>query len=179
MGQTRRKPDDEPRIPEAMRPVYQTIVGLADAFCRDHLDEEYATLCRRLAGVLARKRPSPLASGKPASWAAGIVRVIGFVNFIGDPSQPKHMKLTDIDQGMGVSEATGNAKSMAIRNLLKIHRLDPEWTVPSRMDQNLLVWLVEVNGFPIDVRTAPWEVQEEALRRGLIPYLPGARDRDL
>jgi hypothetical protein len=67
---------------------------------------------------------------------------------------------------------------MAIRNLLKIHRLDPEWTVPSKMDQNLLVWLVEVNGFPIDVRMAPREIQEEALRLGLIPYLPGDRDRD-
>jgi Domain of unknown function (DUF6398) len=179
MGQTRRKPDDEPKVPEAMRPVYETIVGLTDAFCRDHLDEQYATLSRRLAGILARKRPSPLTNGKPASWAAGIVRVIGWVNFIGDPSQPNHMKLSDIDRGIGVSEATGNAKSMAIRNLLKIHRLDPEWTVPSKMDQNLLVWLVEVNGFPIDVRMAPREIQEESLRLGLIPYLPGDRDRDL
>jgi len=178
MGQTRQEPDDEPKIPEAVRPVYQAIVDLTDAFCREHLDEEYATLSRRLAGILARKRPSPLTKGKPASWAAGIVRVIGWVNYIGDPSQPKHMKLTDIDQGIGVSEATGTAKSMAIRNLLRIRRLDPEWTVPSMMDRNLLAWLVEVDGLPMDVRTAPREIQEEALRLGLIPYLPGERDRD-
>jgi hypothetical protein len=31
-----------------------------------------------------------------------------------------------------------------------------------------------VNGFIIDVRHAPREIQEEAFRKGLIPYLPDA-----
>jgi hypothetical protein len=169
----------EPAIPTAARPAYDAIVGLTDAFCREHLSEEYAALCRRLAGVLARKRPSPLTRGKPASWAAGIVRVVGWVNFLGDPSQPGHMRLADIDKGIGVSEATGQAKSMAIRNLLKIRRLEPEWTLPSQMDKNLLAWLIQVNGLPMDARSAPREIQEEAFRRGFIPYLPGEpRDED-
>src|SRR5205085_3558776 len=124
--------------PAKARPAHDRIVALTDEFCREHLDEEYAELCRRLAGVLARKRPSPLARGKPESWASGIVRVIGWVNFLGDPSQPEHMRLSDVDRLVGVSEATGSAKSMAIRNLLKIRRLEPEWTLPSKMDQNLL-----------------------------------------
>lgn len=173
MARAKRQPGDEPTIPAAVRPAYDAIVGLTDAFCRAHLSEEYAVLCRRLAGVLARKRPSPLTGGKPASWAAGIVRVVGWVNFICDPTQPGHMKLTDIDKGIGVSEATGQAKSMAIRKLLKIHRLDPEWTLPSRMDQNLMAWIVEVNGLPMDARDLPREIQEEAFRRGMIPYIPG------
>jgi hypothetical protein len=59
------------------------------------LNEEYEALGRKLAGVLARKRPSPLLSGKPDSWASGIVRVIGWVNFLGDPTQPHHMKMTE------------------------------------------------------------------------------------
>ena len=71
---------------------------MTDAFCREFLDDEYATLCRKLAGILARKRPSPLIRGKPESWASGIVRVVGWVNFLGDPSQPHHMKMTDIDE---------------------------------------------------------------------------------
>ena len=32
--------------------------------------------------------------------------------------------------------------------------------------------MIEVNGLLIDARYAPREVQEEALRRGFIPYLP-------
>ena len=117
--------------PATARPAHDRIVALTDAFCREHLDEEYAALCRKLAGVLARKRPSPLTRGKPESWASGIVRVVGWVNFLGDPSQPHHMKMTDIDEGFGVSEATGSAKSMAIRDLLKIRRSTPNGRCPA------------------------------------------------
>src|SRR6266404_2824022 len=42
----------------------KVIVGMMDEFCRDHLSEEYAVLCRQLAEKLARKRPSHLTSGK-------------------------------------------------------------------------------------------------------------------
>lgn len=121
---------------EKVRERHDEVVALTDAFCRENLDEEYGALCRKLAGILARKRPSPLARGKPESWAGGIVRVVGWVNFLGDPSQPHHMKMTDIDEAFGVSEATGSAKSMAVRDQLRIDRLDPEWTLPSRMDDN-------------------------------------------
>ena len=32
-----------------------------------------------------------------------------------------------------------------------------------------------INGLVVDAREAPREIQEEALRGGLIPYLPGER----
>jgi len=163
------------KAPVSTKPAYDRIVALTDAFCREKLDGEYAACCRKLAGVLARKRPSPLTRGKPESWASGIVRVIGWVNFLGDPSQPHHMKMTDIDEGFGVSEATGSAKSMAIRDLLRIDRLDPEWTLPGRMDQNPMAWMIQVNGLIADARSLPREVQEMAFRKGLIPYIPADR----
>jgi hypothetical protein len=160
------------------QPAHDRIVALTDAFCREHLDAGYEALCRKLAGVLARKRPSPLTRGKPESWASGIVRVIGWANFLGDPSQPHHMKMTDIDRGFGVSEATGSAKSMAIRNLLRIRAFDPEWTVPSMVEKNPLVWMIQVNGLFADARHLPREIQEEAFRKGLIPYIPADRSRE-
>ena len=157
---------------EVARRAHDEIVGMTDAFCREHLDDEYGVLCRKLAGILARKRPSPLTRGRPESWASGIVRVVGWVNFLGDPSQPHHMKMTDIDKRIGVSEATGSAKATAIRKLLKIHTLDPEWTLPSLIDQNPMVWMIEVNGLIVDVRRLPREIQEAAFQKGLIPYIP-------
>jgi hypothetical protein len=160
---------------EKVQQAHDEIVRLTDAFCRDHLDDEYRVLCRKMADVLARKRPSPLTRGKPESWASGIVRVIGWVNFLGDPSQPHHMKMADIDKAFGVSEATGSAKSMAIRNLLKIRPYDPAWNLPSRLDQNPLAWMIQVNGLIVDARHVPREIQEEAYREGLIPYIPGDR----
>src|SRR4029079_15678691 len=143
--------------------------------CRGHLDDEYAALCRKLAGVLARKRPSPLTQGKPESWASGIVRAIGWVNFLGDPSQPHHMKMTDIDEVFGVSEATGSAKLGAIRDLLRMDRLHPQRTLPSRMGDNPLIWLLEVNGLVTDIRRCPREAQVVAFEEGLIPYIPADR----
>jgi hypothetical protein len=159
--------------PAAARAAHDRIVALTDAFCREHLDDEYAALSRKLAGVLARKRPSPLTRGKPESWASGIVRVVGWVNFLGDPSQPHHMKMTDIDRGFGVSEATGSAKATAIRSLLRLRPFDPEWTLPGLMEQNPMAWMIQVNGLIADARHLPREIQEEAFRKGLIPYLPG------
>ena len=58
-------------IADEVQPVFEEIAGLVDAFCRDHLNEEYAHVCRSLTEKLARKRPSPLVSGKPATWACG------------------------------------------------------------------------------------------------------------
>ncbi len=162
-------------VPENVRPAFEAVATLVEAFCRDHLNDEYAALCRRLTEKLARKRPSPLLSGKPATWACGIVRTIGWVNFLGDGTQTPHMKSADIDHGFGVSPASGAAKSKAIRDLLKMRPLDPDWTLLSRMDDNPLVWMLSINGLILDVRVAPREVQEVAFEKGLIPYIPADR----
>jgi len=152
------------------------IVAMIDQFCRDHLNDEYAVLCRMLAEKLARKRPSPLSSGKPNTWACGIVRTIGWVNFLDDRTQKPNMKLTAIDKAFGVGESTGQGKSMLIRKMLKIRTFDPDWTLPSRMDNNPLVWMLNVNGFLMDIRHAPREAQVVAFEKGLIPYIPADRE---
>ena len=115
---------------------------------------------------------------EPRSCASGIVRVVGWGNFRGDPSQPHHMRMTDIDQAFEVSEATGSAKSMAIRDLLRIARLSPEWTLPSRMEDNPLIWMLKVNGLITDIRLCPREAQMVACEKGLIPYIPADRATD-
>ena len=158
--------------------VVEEIVGMIDEFCREHLNEEYAALCRKLAEKLSRKRPSPLLSGKPSAWAAGIVRTIGMVNFLGDKSQKPYMKMTDIDKAFGVSESMASAKSLAIRRMFRISQLDFEWMLPSRVEDHPLTWLLSVNGFIMDIRHAPREAQEVAFEQGLIPYIPADRDED-
>jgi hypothetical protein len=155
--------------------VLRVIVEEIDRFCKGYLNDEYAVVCRKLAEKLARKRPSPLLRGSPNTWASGIVRTIGWVNFLGDPTQTPHLKMTDIDQGFGVSPASGSAKSKAIRELLRVRRFDPDWTLPSRMDDNPLVWMLTVNGLLMDIRHAPREAQVVAFEKGLIPYIPADR----
>ena len=175
MARTRRQPSEEPSIPATARPAYDAVVGLTDAFCREHLDDEYEALCRQLAGALARKRPSPLPSGRPETWACGIVRTIGWVNFLDDSSRRPHMKMTAIDKAFGVAESTGQGKSKAIRTMLRIRPFDRRWTLPGRMDEDPTLWMIEFNDFVLDARLLKREFQEEAFRKGLIPYIPADR----
>ena len=175
MARTKRQQSKEPSIPATARPAYDAVVALTDAFCREHLDGEYQALCRRLAGALARKRPSPLPSGKPETWACGVIRTIGWVNFLDDRSNEPHLKLTAIDKALGIAESTGQGKSKAIRTMLKIRQFDRRWTLPSRMDDNPLIWMLEVNGLLMDIRSCPREAQVVAFEKGLIPYIPADR----
>jgi hypothetical protein len=153
----------------------EELIKLTDAFCKQFLNEEYAQLCRKLAETLSRKRPSPLLSGRLETWASGVVRTIGWVNFLHDPSQTPHMTLSSIDEAFGIAESTGAAKLKAIRTMLRIHQFDHKWSLPSKMDENPRVWLLEVNGLLMDIRHAPRELQEAAFAKGLIPYIPADR----
>jgi Domain of unknown function (DUF6398) len=157
----------------------KSLIQLTDAFCQEALNEEYAVLCRKLSIALARKRPSPLLQGRLSTWAAGVVRTIGWTNFLNDPSQNPHLKLSAIDYAFGISESTGTATSKKIRDLFKIRQFDPKWTLPSKLDDNPLVWMLKINGFILDIRLASRELQEAAFKKKLIPYIPADRDNPL
>lgn len=161
-------------VPNEMRATYDTIVAQIDAVCQKHLNQEYADLCHRLAGALARKRPSPLARGKPEVWACGITYTIGAINFLFDKSQTPHLRADELCKFFGVSASSASAKSTLIRNMFDMMQMDPHWTLPSRMDRNPLAWMISVNGLMMDARYAPREVQEIAFQKGLIPHIPGA-----
>ncbi len=159
-------------VPRKMREKYEAIVGMTDEFCREHLNEEYAELCRKMAVALCRKRPSPLESGREKSWAGGIVYTLGRVNFLFDKSTEPYMNLGELCEKVGVSQSNASAKSREIWRRLDLMQMHPDWCLPSRLDDNLLAWIVEVDGLPVDARTMPREVREEAYRLGLIPYVP-------
>jgi hypothetical protein len=152
--------------------VHDSIAALIESFCAQRLNDEYRGICLRMLGVLARKRPTPLVNGKPNSWACGIVRAVGWTNFLDDPSDSPHVKSRDIDAYFGVSTGTGQSRSKQIRDLLKMRPFDQEWSLMSRIDRNPMAWLIEINGLIVDVRSMPREIQEEAARRGLIPFMP-------
>jgi hypothetical protein len=97
---------------------------------------------------------------------------VAWVNFLGDPSQPHYLKAEDIARGLGISPATLMNRSRVIRQRLKLQRMDPRWSTKKMLDRNPLVWMVLVNGIPADIRRAPRNIQEEACRRGLIPFVP-------
>lgn len=159
-------------VPRQMQPIFDAIVRLTDQVCMTHLTEEYAQLARALTAALCRQRPSPLAHGRVETWACGIVYALGSVNFLFDKTQTPHLSAGELCALFGVSKSTGSAKARLIQGSLKISPLEPRWCLSSKLADNPLAWMISVNGLIVDARHAPREIQEEALRRGLIPYLP-------
>jgi len=163
------------RVPKPMEETFNTIVALTDAFCRAHLDEEYAQLARQATAALCRKRPSPLATGNPKTWACGIVYALGSANFLFDKSQTPTMRAAELCAGFDVSQSTGSAKAKVVRDVLGMGQMDPQWCRPSKMEDNPLAWMIMVDGFVVDVRRMSRAVQEVAYEKGLIPYIPGEK----
>lgn len=163
------------KVPRTMAEKFSAIAALTDAFCERHLNDEYRMLIHRVIGSLARKRPSPLLKGKESVWAAGAVHAVGRVNFLDDSSRVPHCKPKTIYEFFGIAESTGQNKSKEIRKALGMRAMSADWTLPSRLADNPLVWMVEINGLIIDIRQAPPELRRLAHEKGLIPFIPAER----
>lgn len=163
-------------VPKAIEEKYKEIIEITDSFSKENLNEEYAQLIRYAAAALCRKRPSPIERGKSSTWACGITHAIGMVNFLFDKSQKPYIGSSDLYKNFGVGQSTGQGKSKIVRDLLGMYQLDPNWSLPSQLENNPMVWTLEVNGLLIDVRSMPREVQEIAFEKGLIPYIPDDKD---
>src|SRR5512136_1510105 len=111
-------------VPQQMQPVYDEITRLTDAVCRDHVDEEFAQLCRKLTAALARKRPSPLARGKKEVWACAIAYALGQVNFLFDHSQTPHTTPDELCARFDVSRSTASNKAKQIRDMFDMWYFD-------------------------------------------------------
>jgi hypothetical protein len=163
-------------IPKAAQAGYDTVVALTDAFCHDHLNDEYRDLARAMAAALCRKRPNPLVSGQPRTWACGIIHVLGQLNFLSDKATRPYMTMAEVCAAFGVGQSTASAKARVITDALHTNRMDPTWMLRSLADRNPLVWMAEVNGLLVDLRDMPREVQEIAFAKNMIPYIPADQE---
>lgn len=164
------------KVPESMQALYAEITAVSGVFCKEHLNEEYAEMARKMAATLARKRPSPLVNGQVKSWAAGILYTLGQVNFLFDKSQTPHMRADELCKKIGVSQQTASGRAQKIKQTLKLFQMHPDWTLPSRVDDNPMIWILQINGYMVDIRSMPREVQVIAFDKGLIPYIPADRE---
>ena len=119
-----------------------------------------------------QEAPEPTRFWTTANLGGGIVYVLGRINFLGDRSFPPYMTTADLCAAFGVGESTVHAKARAIEKTLRTGAFDPKWALPSLIGSNPLVWMAEVNGLLVDLRTMPREVQEVAFAKGIIPYIP-------
>lgn len=160
------------KVPKEMQDIFSSIIKITDEFSYEYLNQEYAEYIQYAVAELCRKRPSPLLKGKLHIWACAVTHAIGMINFLDDSTQNPHVKTSKLYEAFGVKPSTGQTKSKLVRNLLKMSQFDINWTLPSRMDRNPNAWMIQLNGFIVDVRTQPREIQKIAYEKGLIPHLP-------
>ncbi len=165
------------RIPRQVQPRYQEILAQIEKVCGELLNEEYLELGRKLLGKLARKRLSPILRGKSEIWACAIMYALGTVNFLFDPEMMPHVRPDDLCRAFGVNRRTGETKAREIRKMFHMFPMVPEWSLESSLDDNPLVWFLEVDGIVVDIRRMPREIQVQAYEQGLIPYIPADRTR--
>jgi hypothetical protein len=163
---------DELKIPNATRPVAEGIIEITDGVCARLLDAEYADLARQVVAKLARKRPSPLLSGRGATWAAAVVYALGQVNFLFDSSSEPYRTADDLSAAFGVATSTMSSKAKQVRDLLKMSYFRAEFLRAEVVAENPMVWFIEVDGLAMDSRSLPIDYQTVAFRRGYIPYIP-------
>lgn len=133
------------RLPPKLGKRLGEILAVTDRFCDEYLNAEYKALCRDMAAALC-VAGFPLTSGKAAGWAVGVVYSVGWVNFIGDPSQPHHMRAEDMAPGLGVSPATLMSRARDIREGLGVRRMDPRWSTKAMLERNPLLRLTDYLG---------------------------------
>ncbi|MBM4345782.1 MAG: hypothetical protein FJ100_20615 [Deltaproteobacteria bacterium] len=164
------------KVPKDWQASYDSMIAITDEVCRRHLNDEYAELARAALAALCRKRPSPLASGHKQVWCCAVVYALGQVNFLSDKASSPTMTMAELCAAFDVGASTASAKAKIVRQVLGMHPFEPNWTLPSQLGDNPLVWLLEVNGLVVDVRHMPREVQELAFAKGLIPFVPVDRN---
>ena len=162
-------------VPHVVRPYADQVVAATDVVCLEHLDVEYAGLCRRVVGKLGRKRPSPLTRGDLGIWAAGVVYAVGQLNVVFDPAQTPHATADQL-RGLGVKKTRMANKARLVRDTLQLSHFDSEFMRRDLVEASPLTWLREVDGLLVDIRHAPVHFQVRALELGLIPYVPGFAD---
>ena len=156
------------RVPAALKDQFDTLKLATDAFCDQCLNDEYKQLIGQALAALCRKRPSPLLRGQANSWAAGAVHALGTVNCLFDALQTPHCKAIDIWAFFGLTASTGHSHSRKIRDALGMSQMQPQWTLPSLMDNKPLIGMLQIKGCMADARHLPPDAHDIAFLKGLI-----------
>jgi hypothetical protein len=159
-------------IPKELQKIHEDVSKLLTEYCEKYLDKEYEELCLHALDKLCCRRPSPMKRGRANTWTAGIIYAIGCNNFIFDKSQPIHMSVQELITPLGVARSTAANKALIIKKMLKIDYYALEWTLPTSIANNTMIWMVSMNGLTYDARKLPVKLQEKFYKEGKIPYVP-------
>lgn len=93
-------------VPKAKAERYGSIAKVIEVYCDLKLNDGYKDVCLEVLAKLARKRPSPLVSGRVNTWACGIVYTVGAYNGAFNKSKPDCLVDSEVAEWFGVSKRT-------------------------------------------------------------------------
>lgn len=160
------------KVPKNMARIYNEIAKIVSSFADEKLNDEYKSLFLRALEKLCRKRPSPIIKGNPHNWACGIVYAIGSNNFLFDKRQMIHLTAYEIADWFGLAKSTAGSKGSEVSKALNLSHINTEFMLKKLIDKNPLIWYLQIDGLIMDIRKMPREIQEQAFKKGLIPYIP-------
>ena len=123
---------------EILQTRIDELIDMTAKFCTEHIDAEYAELCKLMIEKLGRKRSAkPLATGRLNIWAAAVVYAIGSNNFLFDKSFEPYIPSSEIHDYFGTKPSTISAKSAQIRQYLNMApRFDPQFSTRHSLENN-------------------------------------------
>ena len=128
-------------------------------------------MARFMTAALCRKRLCPLTSGKNNVWGGAIIHAIGTINFLFDKSAKPYVNTADLATAFNSSQSTIRNKAKQIREIVKMRHFDHYWMLQKSIRHSSMTWMITFNGFIVDARSLPVEIQQVAYERGLIPYV--------
>jgi hypothetical protein len=99
-----------------------------------------------------------------------------FKQFYFDKTQEIHLTTKELASAFGISTSTAASKAAELKKMFKIDYFNSEWMLPELIEASPMIWMVQVNGFIVDIRDMPLEVQQQAFEMGIIPYVPGEKE---
>ena len=119
--------------------IIKEIENILKVTCEISLDDEYRVLSFRILNEVSnnKKLCQSLSRSKPESWAAGILTVLGRINFLSNSTFEPYLTLDELAESCGVSYSTGAKKADLISAELDIDRGPTgfEYQVPSVRDR--------------------------------------------
>jgi hypothetical protein len=134
------------------QPIKDELLKLTHSFCKQHLNDEYADLSRRMIDKMSRKRQVPYLSGRREIWAAAIIHALGTINFLFDPKTQPYVTALQIAEHFGTSASTVAQKGKVIRDMFKLSYWDREFSTLHMQEKNPFNSLALINGFLVAVQ---------------------------
>jgi hypothetical protein len=118
------------KVPPAMIARFNEIGELISQFWDERSNDDMKQLSLKALAKLSRKRPSPIVTGKPKTWAAGISYAIGSINFIFDQSKKDtYVSAETFAKSFGLAKSTIAGQARTVRKILNLSYFSTEYTV--------------------------------------------------